>query len=111
MDEGLAASQQNLFWSVYRLDKGIALRLGRSSNIRDEDVLLSFSETSRGIQIARVQGRTYDGLYSPQSLLRPEAERAHIAQSLAIDTRQCIAKTRDAISVRFLPLAPVVAKI
>ncbi|KAJ4356344.1 uncharacterized protein N0V89_004376 [Didymosphaeria variabile] len=90
-------AQNNLFWAVYRLDKGISLRLGRSSTIRDEDISLLPMPDDPGIRTARIQGRAYDELYSPKGLMREDTERAYIAESLATELHQCIIDTRAAI--------------
>lgn len=92
-------AQESLFWAVYRLDKGISLRLGRSSTIRDEDISISPIPDDPGVRTARIQGRAYNELYSPKGLLRQETERAYIAESLAAELQKCIDDTRAAISV------------
>jgi hypothetical protein len=97
-------AQESLFWAVYRLDKGISLRLGRSSTIRDEDISLSSIPDDPGVRTARIQGRAYDELYSPKGLLRKDTERAYIAESLATEVNQCIIDTRAAILVRYASL-------
>jgi hypothetical protein len=33
-------SQQSLFWTIYRVEKGLSLRLGRSSTICDSDITI-----------------------------------------------------------------------
>jgi hypothetical protein len=94
-------AQESLFWAVYRLDKGISLRLGRSSTIRDEEISLSSIPDHPSIRTARIQGRAYDELYSPKGLLRKDTQRACIAESLATELNQCIIDTRAAILVRY----------
>ncbi|KAF2447202.1 hypothetical protein P171DRAFT_384374 [Karstenula rhodostoma CBS 690.94] len=96
----LCLAQECLFWAVYRLDKGMSLRLGRSSTIRDEDISISPIPDDPGVRTARIQGRAYDELYSPKGLLREETERAYVAESLATELQQCIDDTRAAISER-----------
>ncbi|KAL1606633.1 hypothetical protein SLS60_004039 [Paraconiothyrium brasiliense] len=99
-DQMSSLAQNNLFWAVYRLDKGISLRLGRSSTIRDENITLLPIPDDPGIRTARIQGRAYDELYSPKGLMREDTERAYIAESLATELHQCLIDTRTAISVR-----------
>ncbi|KAK7192499.1 C6 transcription factor [Paraphaeosphaeria sporulosa] len=95
--DDLWLAQQRLFWAVYRLDKGISLRLGQSSTIRDEEISLSSIPDDPGVRTASIQGRAYNELYSPKGLLREDAERAYIAASLGTELKQCINDTRDAI--------------
>jgi len=70
-----------IFWWVYVLDKGLALRLGRASTIQDYDIdVLPHLETNLGgipsshhrymvvsIDIARIEGKLYEQLYSASS--------------------------------------------
>ncbi|KAK5999118.1 hypothetical protein PT974_01507 [Cladobotryum mycophilum] len=84
-----------LFWHVYTLDKGLGLRLGRSSNIPECDIdiprefeidgfdPLASAFTSMWTQLSSLQSRIYDQLYSPTALASPQAELAQRAQVLA----------------------------
>ncbi|KAI5925485.1 hypothetical protein F4810DRAFT_658849 [Camillea tinctor] len=84
-----------LFWGIYILEKGLALRLGRPSAIQDYDITvpippnLTFDhgalDFSGGhwVRIASIQGRTYELLYSPAALAQNDHTRAIRAQSLA----------------------------
>ncbi|KAF3800209.1 hypothetical protein GCG54_00003737, partial [Colletotrichum gloeosporioides] len=85
-------TQESLFWSVYSLDKGLSLQLDRAPNIRDVDISISFNPDSqpRSIRLARIQGKTYEQLYSPQGLSRPVLERGHDAEVLATQLREMI---------------------
>ncbi|KAF0331204.1 C6 transcription factor [Colletotrichum asianum] len=84
--------QESLFWSVYSLDKGLSLQLDRPPNIRDVDISFSFDPNSqpRSIRLARIQGKAYEQLYSPQGLSRPVHERGHDAEVLATQLREMI---------------------
>ncbi|KAK2729352.1 C6 transcription factor [Colletotrichum kahawae] len=84
--------QESLFWSVYSLDKGLSLQLDRPPNIRDVDISFSFDPDSqpRSIRLARIQGKAYGQLYSPQGLSRPVLERGHDAEVLATQLREMI---------------------
>ncbi|CAI4210955.1 unnamed protein product [Parascedosporium putredinis] len=84
----LALALGALFWGVYMADKGLALRMGRASSIQDWDITIPLPkpERSRGplwhyftlwVLCARVQGRIYELLYSPESVTQP----AHVRQS------------------------------
>ncbi|PVI00756.1 hypothetical protein DM02DRAFT_614115 [Periconia macrospinosa] len=84
------SSSSSLFWTVYIMDKGLSLRLGRASHIRDEDITLAWESDPRDIRAARVQGKVYDQLYSPVGLSRTQNERVIIAQSLLEELRSLI---------------------
>lgn len=83
------------FWLVYILDKALALRYGRSSNLQDYDITLprrlgplgEFEEHSEAIQgwlrHAEAQGATYEKLYSPVALVQPVEQRVHSARACA----------------------------
>lgn len=88
------AAQESLFWVVYNMDKGLSLRLGRFSNIRDRDITLKTDPNElRRIRLARVQGKLYDQLYNPEALSKPEHGREEIARALARELREIINET------------------
>jgi len=88
------ADRENLFWVVYNMDKGLSLRLGRSSNIRDRDITLKSNPNElRRIRLARIQGKLYDQLYNAEALSKPEHERGSIAKVLARELREVINET------------------
>lgn len=82
-----------LFWFVYMFDKALALRLGCSSILQDYDItiprrLQPFSEFDEHrdiieswITYAEVQGKIYEGLYSPLALRLPLASRIGTART------------------------------
>lgn len=88
-----------VFWSLYSAEKGLSLRLGRSSSVSDYDITLPLPErekddyrpyyccTIRWIKLSSIQGRVYKMLYSPAALSQPQASRAEWAHSLAAETR------------------------
>ena len=88
-----------IFWSLYSVEKGLSLRLGRSSTVCDDDITLPLPEpegdkitpyyscTIRWIKLSSIQGRVYKLLYSPAALSGPQASRTAWAQSLAAETR------------------------
>lgn len=99
-----------IFWLIYILDKGLALRLGRASNIHDFDVNLprglhcaynrpSTAQFAKYIDVwigmAQTQGNLYRDLYSPYALSLPQHVRATNAQSLAEDLIKTRAELRD----------------
>lgn len=100
-DQPLRASQERLFWIVYKVEKALALRLGRSSHIRDTEITLPFDpEEPRSTKLARIQGKVYDQLYSPVGLSRLDDERGYMAEALARELRDLIDQTRVEILVR-----------
>jgi hypothetical protein len=100
LDAAKNATQEHLFWTVYKLDKSLAFRLGRPSYFRDAEITLPIDLADESVRIARTQGRVYDELYSPASLSRPASERGIIAQSLATELRNLINETHSGVSVR-----------
>ncbi|KAK4158455.1 hypothetical protein C8A00DRAFT_28460 [Chaetomidium leptoderma] len=87
-----------IFWSLYSAEKGLSLRLGRSSSVSDYDITLPlpalekadckpyYSCTIRWIKLSSIQGRVYKMLYSPVALSETQATRTAWAQSLAAET-------------------------
>lgn len=84
-----------LFWMIYLQEKGLSLRLGRSSTIRDSDVTVPslapnpradtaiFGQLQKWTELARIQGMVYDQIYSPAALIQPQAVRTARARRLA----------------------------
>lgn len=94
------AAQERLFWTVYAIEKGLSLRLGRSSNIRDAEITLAFDpDEPRSIKLGRINGMVHDQLYSPAGLSRPDEERSYLAEALSRDLRELINETHAEISV------------
>ncbi|RFU31755.1 hypothetical protein B7463_g4585, partial [Scytalidium lignicola] len=94
------AAEARLFWTIYRMEKGLSLRLGRSSNIRDIDVTLPFDrEEERHSRLGRIQGKVWDQLYSPTSLAQVDGHvRGQLAEGLAKELRELIGKIHSEIS-------------
>ncbi|KAH2079384.1 hypothetical protein KXW32_007328 [Aspergillus fumigatus] len=92
-----------LFWAVYALEKAVALRLGRPSTIRDQDITiprltldrkmtsLAFNRLPDWIDIASLYGRLYDSLYSPTALTQPGSVRVSRTSALASELERMIA--------------------
>lgn len=89
--------KQRLFWLFYILEKGLSLRLGRSSTIQDWDVTIPLPEftldgqTSEespvpllalSVKIARCQGNIQELLYSQTSLTLSDQTRCSRVQAL-----------------------------
>lgn len=86
-----------MFWTIYMIEKGLSLRLGRSSTLRLQDITLS--RPVRGqpgnsfltelatvwIDMATVQGRIYDEIYSPGALMEPQHVRTRRAWAIAAE--------------------------
>ena len=91
--------RQNLFWTIYMTEKMLSLRLGRSSTFRDQDITLSRlgGERSNGscltelnpgwVNMASIQGRIYDDIYSPRALMQPPQTRTSRARALAAELK------------------------
>lgn len=89
-----------LFLSVYRFEKGLALRLGRPSGIRDTEIATSIMfNNHRANRSARIQGQVYDQLYSFNSSEDSE-ERGMLAKNLAEEVRGILKCIRSEITVR-----------
>lgn len=88
--------KMHLFWMVYYFDKQLSLRLGRASLIQDWDVSLPFLATGDAshngfeendmlpywVKVAKVQGQTYENLFSAAAFLKTQTERHQTAISL-----------------------------
>ena len=94
--------ETSLFWVVFKLEKGISLRLGRRSGIRDADItLLTVHAEDRATKVARIQGQVFDQLYSPVSLPTLTERNAWVLQ-LADEVRCIISQISLEILVRLL---------
>ncbi|KAL2672705.1 hypothetical protein Neosp_013419 [[Neocosmospora] mangrovei] len=92
-----------LFWGLYCLEKAIALRLGRSSTIRDHDITLPqplreqrtspdwFASLPDGIELSRLFGLVFDELFSSSALVQPTSVRRSRAKVLSAKMEQRIA--------------------
>ncbi|KZL68112.1 fungal specific transcription factor domain protein [Colletotrichum tofieldiae] len=88
----------SLFWAVFKFEKGLALRLGRPSGIRDAEItLLAKPDEHRTTRIARIQGQVYDQLYSPAGL-PTSAERKAQAMKFADEVRDILGQIKSEIS-------------
>ncbi|KZL68094.1 fungal specific transcription factor, partial [Colletotrichum incanum] len=88
----------SLFWAVFKFEKGLALRLGRPSGIRDAEItLLAKPDEHRTIRIARIQGQIYDQLYSPAGLPTLEERKAQ-AMQFADEVRDILTQIKSEIS-------------
>lgn len=103
-----------LFWSVYYLDKCLSLRLGRASTIPDWDVTVRdiiVEDPKEGpiayyfciwVRTARCQGKIYEQLYSPESLLQPDHVRIPRVHALVNELKEItLAAKKVDVSHRF----------
>ncbi|KAL5334393.1 hypothetical protein BJX70DRAFT_18992 [Aspergillus crustosus] len=93
-----------LFWSIYCMDRALALRLGRAATIPEYDIDLP--TTFEGfdvaepwktafalwIELARIQALVYEKLYCPGALRQGEAARVAEARQLAGQMRDRVMK-------------------
>ncbi|KAL3429734.1 hypothetical protein BDV09DRAFT_35801 [Aspergillus tetrazonus] len=104
-----------LFWSIYCMDRALALRLGRAATIPDYDidVPVSFEGDTVGIyksaqvlwiELARIQGLVYQKLYSPAALRQDEMARVAEARWLA-------AEMQDRVMLPFKKLYPTLENL
>jgi hypothetical protein len=101
------AQKRNLFWTIYMTEKMLSLRLGRSSTFRDQDITLTrpgmersngsfLAELAPGwINIASIQGRIYDDIYSPGALMQPLHIRTSRARALAAELKTAMQHAQD----------------
>ncbi|CVL08695.1 uncharacterized protein FMAN_06864 [Fusarium mangiferae] len=91
----LRSTKIGIFWLVYIQEKGLSLRLGRASTIRDADITIPvpsmecrpnigyFGQLDKMKELASLQGKIYDQLYSSAALAQPQSVRATRARGLA----------------------------
>ncbi|EXF81720.1 fungal specific transcription factor [Colletotrichum fioriniae PJ7] len=96
-----------LFWSVYFIDKSLSLRLGRPSTIQDYDVTAPYPSSASKMHgalmsyfclwviVSRIQGKTYEQLYSPEAIAQPSAVREARARGLAAELRRVTDRTQE----------------
>jgi len=103
-------NKMHIFWMIYMFDKTMSLRLGRASFIQDYDISLPFfgdNQPSPGspdsklmlsywCKVARVQGQTYEKLFSPAAFLRTPEERTQTAIELVKAMNQAWYERGDA---------------
>lgn len=94
---GVSGAQNVLFWLIYYFDKCLSLRLGRSSNIQDFDLTVSYPKEpvetqyrswhlwfTTLIDIAAAHGLIYEHLFSPGSMHCSPKQRSQRVLELAI---------------------------
>jgi hypothetical protein len=89
--EKAKTDNEKLFWSVYRLDKALSLRLGRTPVVVEYDVALPSEPTvRRWTKFADIQGRTYNQLYSCVASQKGEVERMEMAGALSVELQMLL---------------------
>lgn len=96
LSEAEARDRLRLFWGVYSYDKSLALTLGHTSTIRDDDVdvdlptihpdprLAPWDQALLGyVHLTRIESRIYDRLYTASALRRTPQERLAIVSDLS----------------------------
>lgn len=88
-------------------EKMLSLRLGRSSTFRDQDITLSRPSAERQggtflaklapgwINVASIQGRIYDDIYSPGALIQPPHVRTSRARALAAELKTVMQRAQE----------------
>ncbi|KAF4465036.1 C6 transcription factor [Fusarium albosuccineum] len=101
-----------LFWTIYATEKMLALRIGRSSTIRENDITvprMGYEISSDPflnkmfpiwIGMSAIQGRIYEDIYSPISLAQPESVRMTRARTLADELGKLI-EAEDDLKIRY----------
>ncbi|KZL75901.1 fungal specific transcription factor [Colletotrichum tofieldiae] len=99
--------KMKLFWLIYVIEKGLSLRLGRSSTIRDSDVTVPRPKINiwmdpemaclfpRSTDFAMLQGLVYDQIYSPAALIQPQENRytEKLAEAIGKQLYEAIVRT------------------
>lgn len=96
-DEEERLFKLHLFWMIYMFDKQLSLRLGRASVVQDWDMslpLITSTPTPAAltpgtsqmmtywIRVAKVQGQTYEKLFSPAAFLQSSKDRIRTSMNL-----------------------------
>jgi len=93
------AAKKAVFWSMYALDKGLSLQLGRTSILQDYDISTTFTVMYPAepelhcwhelalswTEFARFQGRVYTELYTVASVNGSQQVREKQARKLAAE--------------------------
>jgi hypothetical protein len=101
------AQKRDLFWTIYTTEKVLSLRLGRPSTFRDQDITLTrfgmerpngsfLAELAPGwVNMASIQGRIYDDIYSLGALMQPPHIRNSRAWDLAAELKTAMQHGQD----------------
>ena len=97
VDPAMQDLQNGLFWIIYRLERSLALRFNRSSNIRDSEITVPENPANiRHIRLGRIHGKIYDLLYSDAAVAKTNAHsRCNAAEVLAGELQEIIQGMKD----------------
>ncbi|KAH7329445.1 hypothetical protein B0I35DRAFT_45087 [Stachybotrys elegans] len=105
-EETVRQRKHRFFWTVYRLDKALSLRLGRTPILQDHDVPAPADSTvRRWTMLAEIQGKTYNQLFSSSAAQYSTTSRTEIAKALLAETEALIQETTEALHVSKLVLS------
>ncbi|TDZ36723.1 hypothetical protein C8035_v005153 [Colletotrichum spinosum] len=104
-----------LFWSVFVLEKNLSLQLGQSSTLRDHDIAVPLKHIRTGhhvggslciispkcLRVSHMEGRVYDDIYSPESLLHSPLVRNSRARMLISELKTIVDDTSSAEACSF----------
>ncbi|KAL4886193.1 hypothetical protein BJY04DRAFT_99373 [Aspergillus karnatakaensis] len=108
-----------IFWSIYCMDRALALRLGRASTIPDYDIDLPTSfdgfavaepwktAFTLWIELARIQALVYEKLYCPAALRQSEVIRVTEARKLAAQMQDRVMQPFERIYPLLGDISPV----
>ncbi|CAK1362563.1 hypothetical protein CB0940_05225 [Cercospora beticola] len=104
---GLSSAQRRerliLFWNIYGLEKSLALTLGHTATLRDDDIdadpvpvnqdprYRDWDEVPNlGARLGRVEGQIFDRLYTASALNKKSEERIQIVHELSQALEECL---------------------
>ncbi|KAH7128020.1 hypothetical protein B0J13DRAFT_454148, partial [Dactylonectria estremocensis] len=77
--------KMRLFWSIYRLDAALSLRLGRTPAMQEHDITLPSNPlVLRWVKFAKIQSNAFSFLFSPSALQRSDEDRISNATCLVL---------------------------
>ena len=97
-----SSSKRRVFWTIYVFDKTMSLLLGRASYLQDFDMDVKPPAPSSDpkicpwdeafcsmIELAGIQGDTYNKLYSPSAMKHSSSERLKDIKRLKLAIEEC----------------------
>lgn len=98
-----SSNKRRLFWTIYVFDKGMSLLSGRASYLQDFDMDVKTPAPSSDpairpwdeafcsmIQLAEIQGSTYNKLYSPSAIKHSRSQRLDDIKCLKLAIEGCM---------------------
>ncbi|OBT40737.1 hypothetical protein VE00_09779 [Pseudogymnoascus sp. WSF 3629] len=112
--------RRNTFWTLYIIEKSLAIRLGRPSVISDDDIDVPLPEYGDNfdpsqdvddkldtfyhqVMLSRIESRIHTQLYSVHSQRRPVGDRLRVIAQLDEELRQW----RDDLPLKLRPGEPI----